>query len=350
MHCKSEPLEKILLCLALLGFTCLIGFGQEVPLALATATNARVLIVRDSAAIDAFLPRATVVQSMVDRAITYLTHKQDVAQAWLTLVSPKDLVGLKVYSLPGANSGTRPAVVEAVIKGLLSAGVPNTNICIWDKQLTDLRMAGYFDLADRLHVRIAGSAQSGYDLTNFYESPIIGNLVWGDVQFGEKGAGVGRKSFVSKLLSKQFTRIINIPPLLNHNAAGVSGALYSLASGSVDNFARFEVDEARLATAVPEIYALPALSDRVALNIVDALICQYEGGERGLLHYSAILDELRFSKDPVALDVLSLKELEIQRLAANAPQVQTNLDLYANAALLELGVNQLKRIDVERIP
>jgi uncharacterized protein (DUF362 family) len=326
------------------------GLAQEVTVPLSNPPTANVVIVHDAAAIDAFLPRPKVVQAMVDQAITNVTRQPTVARAWLSLVSPKDVVGLKVYALPGPNSGTRPAVVAAVIEGLLSAGVPNTNIYIWDKQITELRLAGYFDLAERLHVRVAGSVQSGYDRTNFYENPVIGNLVWGDVQFGEKGAGIGRKSFVSELVSQELTKIINIPPLLNHNSAGVSGCLYSLASGSVDNFARFEVDDARLATAVPEIYALPALSDRVVLSIVDALLCQYEGGEKGLLHYSATLDELRFSKDPVALDVLSLKELEIQRLAANAPTVQTNLDLYRNAALLELGTSNLKRIQVERIP
>ena len=137
---------------------------------------------------------------------------------------------------------------------------------------------------------------------------------------------------------------------MNHNLAGVSGNLYSLAIGSVDNIVRFESDADRLATAVPEIYALPALSDQVVLNIVDALICQYEGGERGLLHYSATLNQLRFSRDPVALDVLSLQELDRQRQAANAPTVKPNLDLYSNAALLELGVSDLKRIQVQTVP
>lgn len=325
------------------------GQAQEVPLPLSNSPGSTVVIVRDAAAVDAYLPRPSVVKAMVDRAMTNVTHQPTIERAWSSLVSPKDVVGLKVYSLPGPNSGTRPAVVAAVIEGLLSAGIPGSHIYIWDKQVTELRLAGYFDLAERYNVRVAGSVQAGYDLTNFYESSIIGNLVWGDVQFGQKGAGIGRKSFVSKLVSRELTKIINIPPLLNHNSAGVSGCLYSLASGSVDNFARFEMDETRLATAVPEIYALPSLSDRVVLNIVDALICQYEGGERGLLHYSATLDELRFSKDPVALDVLSLKELALQRLAANAPTVQTNMDLYGNAALLELGTSNLKRIQVERI-
>jgi hypothetical protein len=104
-----------------------------------------------------------------------------------------------------------------------------------------------------------------------------------------------------------------------------------------------------MARAVPEIFALPALSDHVVLNIVDALICQYEGSERSLLHYSATLNELRFSKDPVALDVLSLKELEKQRQAQGAPAPKPNPDLYNNASLLELGVSDLKRIDSELV-
>jgi hypothetical protein len=86
------------------------------------------------------------------------------------------------------------------------------------------------------------------------------------------------------------------------------------------------------------------------LNIVDALVCQYQGEHRGLLHYSTALNELRVSLDPVALDVLSLQELNRQRLAAKMPAVTNNLELYQNAALLELGVSELDNIQVERVP
>ena len=49
---------------------------------------------------------------------------------------------------------------------------------------------------------------------------------------------------------------------LNHYRAGVSGNLYSLTMSSVDNTLRFESDPERLATAVPEMYALPEVGDR----------------------------------------------------------------------------------------
>ena len=313
--------------------------------------RAYVVSTKDPSATKAFRPRLQPVRAMVDRAITKLTGKPTVPEAWRSLVATQDVVGIKVFSTPGPHSGTRPAVVAAVVEGLLAAGLPPKQIIVWDRQVADLRLAGFFDLSDRYGIRVAGSAQAGWDEKVCYnpDSPILGNLVWGDLEFGRKGDGVGRKSFVSKLVSREMTKIINVTPLLNHYEAAVSGNLYSLATGSVDNLVRFESSPDTLATAIPEIYSLAALSDHVVLNITDALICQYEGGEHGLLHYSATLNELRFSRDPVALDVLSIQELARQRQLTQTSSVRPNLKLYSNAALLQLGVDDLKRIQVDTV-
>jgi hypothetical protein len=345
-----RPRRSALIAALLLALICRAHAAENFPTNTHAPAQAQVFVVHDPEATDAFEPRTDRVRVMVDCAITNLTGKAAVPEAWLSLVATQDVIGIKVFSEPGPNSGTRKTVVAAVIEGLIAAGLPADHIIVWDKHLTDLRLAGFFDLARRFGVRVAGSAEAGYDEKTFYDTPLLGNLVWGDFEFGQKGAGVGRKSFVSKLLSTQITKIINITPLMNHNEAGVCGSLYSLALGSVDNITRFEVDPVRLAHAVPEIYALPALSDHVVLNVVDALICQYEGEERSLLHYSKPLNELRFSHDPVALDVLSIQELDRQRELAKAPPVKANPDLYSNASLLELGVSDLKKIQVFNIP
>jgi hypothetical protein len=311
---------------------------------------ARVVIVQDRDATDAFQPRNERVVRMVNRGIETLTGKLAPA-CWRSLVSTQDVVGIKVYASPGPDSGTRPALAAAVVEGLLGAKIPPRHIIIWDKQVDDLRQAGFFDLATRYGVRVEAAAAAGYDEKTFYapDEPILGNLVWGDSEFGRKGDGVGRKSFVSKLVSKGMTKIINLSPLLNHYRAGVSGNLYSLAMGSVDNTLRFETDTGRLAKAVPEIYALPVLGDRVVLNIVDALICQYEGEHSIRLHASAVLNEVRLSTDPVALDVLSLQELERQRQKASLPATTNRFDLYSNASELELGISDAGTVQVERL-
>lgn len=304
------------------------------------------VIAADSGATIAFQPQPEKVRALVNSGLLQLTGKTNLAAAWRAFVSTNDIVGIKVYSAPGSRSGTRPDVTAAVIEGLLSAEIPTNHIVIWDKELSHLRLAGFDALAARYRVRLESSVSAGYSAETFYDSPLIGNLIWGDVEFGKTGSSVGRKSFVTKLVSNEITKIISIAPLLNHNLAGTTGHLCSLALGSVENTQRFELPE-RLATALPEIYALPSLSDKVALNITDALICQYQGEQRSLLHYSAALDQIWFSKDPVALDVLAIHELDRQRKAANIPAKKMNLELYENASLLELGVSDLKNIQID---
>jgi hypothetical protein len=310
--------------------------------------GARVVVASDPNATLAFQPQPEKVRALFNRGLLQFAGKTDVARSWLNFVTTNDVVGIKIYSAPGANSGTRSIVVASVIEGLLAAGVPAKKIIIWDKEMVDLRLAGFVELAERYKVRIASSDSAGYDEKDFYESPILGNLVWGDSEFGKKGNGVGRKSFATKLVTKEITKIISIAPLLNHNLVGTTGNLCSLALGAVDNTLRFDQAE-RLATALPEIYALPSLADKVVLNITDALLCQYQGEQRSLLHYSAALNEIWFSKDPVALDVLAIRELSSQREIAKLPPVKTSLEIYENASLLELGMSNWKNIQIERV-
>ena len=225
------------------------------------AKRARVVIVQGTDAIVAFNTRKEVVRPMVNCGLTNLTGKTSVKAAWLSLVSTQDVIGIKVFASPGAISGTRPAVVSGVVQGLLEAGVPREKIIIWDKRIVDLRLSGFMDLAKRYGVSVAGAAEEGYDDATAYDTALIGRLVWGDHEFGKKGEGIGRKSFVSNLVAHRLTKIINVTPMLNHNIVGVSGTIYGLTMASVDNTLRFDGDPERLATAAPEIYALRAVGD-----------------------------------------------------------------------------------------
>jgi len=332
-----------------------VGQGGEPAASAPVQAPPRVVIVRDPLATRAFEPDPERVKEMTRRGITRLTGRTNAGAAWATLAGPKDTVGIKVFSAPGRDSGTRPSVVAAVVEGLLEAKVPATNIIVWDRQRADLRRAGFMELGQRYGIRVEGSVNAGFDEQTFYspETPILGQLVYGEVEFGRQGEGIGRRSYVTKLLTQGMTKIINITPLLNHNQAGVTGHLYSLAFGSVDNVIRFENDLGRVSTALPELYALPAIGDRVVLNITDGLICQYQGEQVTLLHYATPLNELRFSKDPVALDVLSLRELEKARLAAGTKPtpgatLTNQLEVLHNAALLQLGTDDESKIQVDR--
>ncbi len=349
-------MARVRICRLFLLATALLGWSPAahaaVPFTSAAATpgNVRIVVAHDAAATEAFKPKTTVIDSLVERGLLHLTRRTNANSAWLSLVGTNDRMGIKVYSAPGADSGTRVPVVAAVVRGLLGAGVPATNITIWDRRMADLRAAGYDMLAEKLGVGLASSVDRGFDEKVAYENPVLGNLLFGDLGFGRKDTTVSRRSHITKLLTTDFTRVISIAPLLNHNEAGTTGHLTSLGLGGADNVLRFEGGAERLATALPELFGQPQIADKCVLHITDALLCQYQGEQRSLLHYSVPMNQLWFGKDPVALDSLALLELERQRDIAGVPQPRPARELYANAELLELGVANLKRILTENAP
>lgn len=315
----------------------------------ASPKKSMVVVIEDPAATKAFQASEERVREMVVKGLQLTFGKTNTQEVWRTLVTPQDVVGIKVCAAPGPLSGTRPAVVSAVVQDMIHAGISPRNIVVWDKHLRDLRQAGYEGLSQQFSVLLAGSANEGFDDKVFYESPLLGQLVWGDHEFGRKGEGIGRKSFLSKLVTQKLTKIISISPLLFHNEASVAGHLYGLAMGSVDNFLRFESSPSRLATAVPEIFGMSEIVDKVVLNMTDALVCQYLGQRGTWLHYSVALNQLRISRDPVALDVYSIYELEHQRQLLQIPAPKPNFELLDNAALIELGIRDERMIQIERL-
>ena len=103
--------------------------------------RARVVMVQAPNATVTFNPQPDKIPPMIQRGLTNLTGRATPKDAWLSLISTQDTIGLKVCSTPGPTSGTRPAVVEAVVKSLLAAGLPPKQIVVWDKHLSDLRQA-----------------------------------------------------------------------------------------------------------------------------------------------------------------------------------------------------------------
>lgn len=344
------------LALALLasGLPVACAAEHSLPHSLALPTNALpsvpVVIVEDPQATEFFQPRADLVRAMVARGLREFTGKDSANAAWLSLVSTNDRVAIKVYSAAGSVAGTRLAVVAAVVEELLAAGLPPGNVIVWDKRRDDLERAGFLSLAARYGVQVTGAAEAGYDQAKFYENALLGRLVFSDREFSSDGGGLGgRRSYVSRLLTQEPIKIVSIAPLLSSNAGGTSGHLVSLALGAVDNTRRFEMNGASMAVAAPEVFAQAGLGERLVLCLTDALVAQYLGEEEPRLHYSTELRQLWFSRDPVALDSLALRELTRARRAGGVTEMPLNEDLYRNAMLMELGVNDSARMEIKTV-
>jgi len=313
--------------------------------------RARIHSVSDARATSAFIPEPSIVRALVDRGLMALSGKTNLAAAWRVWVQPTDVVGFKVLSAPGALTGTRPAVVEALVDSLIRSGHSASKIVIWDRQARDLKASGFQTLADRLGIRCVATTDAGWDALQFYESAVQGKLVFGDLEFGKGDRFVvGRRSHVSRLLTKEVTRIIPVTPILTHHSGGIYGHLLSLAFGSVDNMYRFESDPGRTEEAVPEICALDDLMPKVAFGVTDALVGQVRGDDKARLHDTIALNELRFGADLVALDIATLADVTAARKAYPIDGERAlRTDLFVNAELLELGVAQTNRIEILKV-
>lgn len=346
-------LQKRCLLMVLLALGCCGSQTAETPASGGTTNlpRASVVAITDSQATTAFSPNREVVRRMVDAGVRAFASKAGLAEAWNSFLEPKDVVGFKVTSSPGAVSGTRPAVVRALVESLLSTGFPKTNIVIWDKRSVDLREAGWFRTAAEIGVACLASEDAGWDEAKFYDSSYSGRLVAGDLEFGHPDKeNSGRRSHVTKLLTRRISKVITVAPVLSHNYAGVNGHLIGLALGSVDNTLRFAAEANRLSEVVPDICGLEDVLPKVVFGVSDALICQFRGEDTTLLHYARAMNEIRFSKDLVALDALALADIEKARKdnPLGADKV-SGADLFANAELIEMGVATRERIDVHRV-
>ena len=100
------------------------------------------------------------VRKEMSAGMAELTGEKNLGKAWGKFVGPKDVVGIKVNPIGEAILSTKPEVVDAIIAGLLAAGVAKANIVIWDRRLFQLEAAG-FTAARFPGVRILGTEMKG---------------------------------------------------------------------------------------------------------------------------------------------------------------------------------------------
>ena len=237
-------------------FTCLLLLY---PIGLTAGTKTKVIKIHALDATHHFQPNPKQVLAMVESGVKRLSSQSSPIAAWRHFISTNDIVGLKINTRLGTLSGTRPAVVEAVIQGLIRAGVPKKNIVIWDRELKDLKRTGYLPIARKLGVQLAGARDSGYSTWDTYAVPALHwDLEKGDHLFGKEKSST--LSHTSKLITGRLSAIISIHPPISDAQSGTRGHLQELALSSADNTERFDASAPHLNRAIGE------LMDRIAFS------------------------------------------------------------------------------------
>ena len=317
-----------------------------------------VIIVQRPEAVQDFNADPAQVRQMVNRALLTLTSATDIGMAWTRLgITPQDVVGIKITTAGGPGLSTHQALVHAICDGLQAAGVPRSQIIIWDKFQDKMRPAGYGLRAASGQQSAIASVVPGnnYDPDVFYENGVIGSLMWGDYQFRASlspgfDSDVLSRSYYTKFLTQICTKIVNVPVLSFNENYGIDGCIASLALGSVDNNRRFLGAPSYGDPSIDEIFDQSFIRRKVVVNILDALVAQCAGGPAFNPIFCQSLGAIYVGRDPVAIDSLALPRLERMRYNLNVPSIGNTSTYLTSAAVLGIGTTDRRRIQFLRVP
>jgi hypothetical protein len=347
--------------LRMLGVLCALVMGGTAQANPAPARNigplSPVIIVERPDAVQEMNADPAQVRQMVDRALLRFTSAQDIGTAWNRLgVTSADTVGIKISTGGGPGLSTHQSLVRAIVDGLVAAGVPRTQIIIWDKFQSKMGPAGYA-------LRAASDQQPGiasmipgnnYDPAAYYDNGSIGNLIWGDYEFGaslsDDSYSLRRRSYFAKLLTQTCTKIVNVPVLSFNEQFGIDGCVSNLALGASDNNRRFVGGPSYGDPWISFLFDQSFIRRKVVVNILDALVAQCAGGPAFNPIYCQGLGSIYVGRDPVAIDSLALPRLERMRYFLNVPSVGNTSTYLTSAAVLGLGTTDRRRIQFLRVP
>jgi uncharacterized protein (DUF362 family) len=266
--------------------------------------------------------------AMVNQAVQSLTGKKDDA-AWKSLFKPTDVVGIKINCLFGKGASTRPETVAAVIAGLLTAGVKEDNIIVWDWRTTHLERAGYWINKDNPGIKCYGTDE--------------------DVDPEPTIAGAF-KGHLSRILSEKITALVNVPILKDHGGAGITLAMKNH-YGSINNPGDQHGEGGRCNPHLAHLNSVPAIRSKTRLIVCELLKPLAHGGPGLNRDYIWEHKSIMVGTDPVALDYMGWqildarrKEIGLKSLAEEGREPKW----IATAASMGLGTNDPAKIEIIR--
>ncbi len=295
----------------------------------------KVVQVQDDKVMPDANPDSKIVHQMFSTGIEHLTGK-NVDESFSLLFEKDDIVGIKVNPVGAGLISTRLEVVDAVIDWLVKNGLPKKNIVIWDRFDYMLADAGFtpekypgirieglqtMDEAaaagetedDRKWLDSQGNhvSQSNFDKDIYYWADVEGPK---DKPYLNQHVFNGKYSYYGKLITKDLTKIINIPVFKN-TGNGISMATKNIGYGAICNTNRLH--KPLFFDVCTEVLAHPVVRDKLVLNIIDGLRAQYDGGPMPAAQFTYLYNNLFFATDPFALDMICHRILVAKRKEMN---------------------------------
>lgn len=306
-------------------------------------------------------PSEDIAYQMMKTSMQKLTGEDDLSKAWLQLVSPKDIIGLKVNPIGGKILSTSHAVTKAVIKQLKEAGIPEANIIIWDRRGEDLESAGFTaenypgikimstEYKDDKGSMIDGNgkfySENEIDKNQYFYVDAEGSYDKETMPYMTNG---GKNSYFTKICTEKVTKIINIP-IIKNAGSSITVCMKNLAFGAITNTGRLH--QAMWHETCAYVCAFPPLRDKVVLNIADGLVSNFDGGPGADPQFIYHANTLVVGTDPVAVDRICYDMVLDKRIKEGVQQKEKEgsrafMDI---AQKLNLGIADKANIKLEEI-
>ena len=250
-----------------------------------------------------------VVREMIAQGMRELTGDREARDSWARFFTPGDVVGIKVNSSGAPGICSTPEIVAEIARNLIALGVRVDNIYAHERgrrQMDSMHLEQHVPAG----VHVASAADFlGFDPNVYVECNF----------FGEENT----RSNMLRMVSERFTKIINVPNMKDHGAAGVTGCLKNIAYGEFNNVARSHSKEKTYTYSfIGTLAGVEPLRSKTVLHIMDGL--------RGVWHagpfspdrrYRFYPKQIKFGTDPVAMDRLLIDVIDNKRKAEGAISV-----------------------------
>src|SRR6201998_4511437 len=193
--------------------------SKKSPLGMPGLFSGRVVEGADGRAIVGNRVSQPIVREMLERALKELTGETSTAAAFSKFIGVKDVVGIKINPSGAPACCSSPELVREIIDGVRSVGVPARNIVVYDRFGTEMDIGSYQTLLPP-GVRVLG-VQDGLLDSSGYDANVYCQVNF----FGEWET----RSYMASVVANGVDKIINVPTLKDHSAAGVTGCLKNVA-------------------------------------------------------------------------------------------------------------------------
>ena len=284
------------------------------PLGMPGLFPGRVIEARDRNAIVRNRVSQPIVRGMLEQTMKELTGESSARDAWAKFIAPTDVVGIKINPSGAPACCSSPEIIREISAAVQSLGVPARNIVVYDRYSYEIDIGSYPALLPP-GVRIVGIQDAfsgggvGYEPTVYCDANFFGE--W------------ETRSYMASIVAHEVTKIINVPTMKDHSAAGVTGALKNLAYGTFNNVARtHRAPHSFTNPVIGLMCTVEPLRSKAVLHVMDGMRQVWHGGP--LTQVQDFIDQtgiLLVATDPVAMDTIELEAIEKKRRERGVPSL-----------------------------